>query len=69
MKLTCILCSLLLAALGIFAGVYAFSGFNLLYFLCFSDGAVYRSFLAVCFVAALFEVYALIVFKPFKGLK
>ena len=59
----------MLVILGIFGGVYAFWNFNLLYFLCLKNPVIYRSFLAVTFVASLFTVYALCTFKPFKGLK
>lgn len=69
MRMTSVLCVVLLVALGICGGVYAFSGFNLLYFLCFNTEYIYRSFLAVCGVAALYTVYALFAFKPFRGLK
>ena len=69
MKLTCYLCVAMLIGLGIFGGVYAFSGFNALYFLCLKNDMLYRSFLAVNFVAALFSVYSLCTFRPFKGLK
>ncbi len=69
MRLTCIICTLNLIILGICGGVFAFTGFNLLLFLCFGNVTVMRSFLAICAVSALFELYALIVFKPFKGLK
>lgn len=69
MRLTCIICTLLLVISGIFGGVYAFTGFNLPLFLCFGSEALYRSFLAVNAVAALFIIYALPTFKPFKGLK
>ena len=69
MKLTCYACVANLVILGIFGGVYAFSGFNLLYFLCFENQLFYRIFLAVCGVSALFTVYSLIFFKPFKQLK
>lgn len=69
MKLTCYLCVAILIISAIFGGIYAFSGFNLLLFLCMNSGVIYRSFLAVNAVAALFTVYSLIVFKPFKGLK
>ena len=55
--------------MGICGGVYAFSGFNLLYFLCFYNAAAMRTFLGVCFVASLYCVYALIAFKPYRGLK
>ena len=69
MKLTCYLCIAMLVALGICGGVYAFSGFNVLYFACLKNDVIYRSFLAVNFVAALFTVYAMFTFRPFKGLK
>ena len=69
MKITCYLCVALLVTLGICAGVYAFSGFNAIYFLCFKKDIIYRSFLAVNFVAALFTLYAIFTFRPFKGLK
>lgn len=69
MRLTCLNCACLLIVLGISAAVYAFTGFNLLYFLCFKIDLAYNSFLAICGVSALFLIYALIVFKPFKRLK
>ena len=69
MKLTCYLCVAMLISLAIFGGIYAFSGFNALYFLCLKNDMVYRSFLAVNFVAALFTLYAMFTFRPFKGLK
>ena len=69
MRLSCNLCILILIFLGICGGVYAFSGFDLLLFLCFYSTPVYRSILAIGLVAALFTVYALLVFRPFKGLK
>lgn len=69
MRFSCNLCTLLLVSLGIFAGVSALFNFNLLLFLCFGSQLAYRSFLAVCGVAALFNLYSLIVFKPYKGLK
>ena len=69
MKLTCYLCVLMLVILGIFGGVYAFSGINALYIVCFKNDMIYRCFLAVSSVAALFTIYALFTFRPFKGLK
>lgn len=69
MKYTCYICVINLVILGICAAVYAFSGFNLLLFLSFYNAVAYRCFLAICGVSALFCVYSLIVFKPFKGLK
>lgn len=69
MRLTCIICTLNLIILGICGGVFAFSGFNLLLFMCFYNLTAMRCFLAVGFVSALFNVYAMLVFKPYKGLK
>ena len=69
MKMTCYLCVSFLIGLGICGGIYAFSGFNALYFLCLKNVMIYRSFLAVAFVASLFTIYALFTFKPFRGLK
>ena len=69
MRLTCNLCILILVFLGICGGVFAFSGFNLLLFLCFYSAMIYRIILAIGLVSALFTVYSLLVFKPFKGLK
>ena len=69
MKLTCYFCVANLVILGICGGVFALTGFNLLDFICFGNELAYRSFLAICGVSALFTVYSLIAFKPFKGLK
>lgn len=69
MKFTCYICLINLVILGIFGGVYAFTGFNLLLFLTFGNLTLSRIFLAVCLVSALFTVYSMIIFKPFKGLK
>lgn len=69
MKLTCYLCAANLVILGICAAIYAFSGFNVIEFLSFGMSVAYRCFYAICGVSALFTIYSLIVFKPFKGLK
>ncbi|MDE7076417.1 MAG: hypothetical protein K2O62_03755 [Clostridia bacterium] len=69
MRLTCIICTLNLIILGICAGVYAFSGFNLLLLFTFYNLTAMRCFLAVCFVSALFQIYILLIFKPYRGLK
>lgn len=69
MRLSCNLCIIILVLLGICGGVFAFSGFNLLLFLCFYNNMIYRSLLGIGLVSALFTVYALLVFRPFKGLK
>lgn len=67
--MTCEICILNLIFLGICGGVFAFSGFNLLLFLCLNSTVALRCVLAVDFVSALFTVYALLAFRPFKGLK
>lgn len=69
MKLTCYFCVANLVILGICGGVRALTGFDLLSFACFGNALFYRSYLAICGVCALFTVYSLIAFKPFKGLK
>lgn len=69
MKLTCYLCVANLIVLGVIGGVYAFAGVNLLELLSFGITVIPRIYLAVCGVSALFCIYSLIVFKPFKGLK
>lgn len=69
MKATCYLCVANLVILGIFGGVLALTGFDLLKFLTFGNVVAYRVFLAQCGVSALFCIYSLIAFKPFKGLK
>lgn len=69
MRLSCNICVILLIVLGICGGIFAFSGFNLLLFLCFFNNTAYRCALAAGLVAAAFTLYALLVFKPFKGLK
>ena len=69
MKMTCYLCVANLVILGICAAVFAFTGFDIIKFLSFGKPVFYRSFYAICGVSALFTIYSLIVFKPFKGLK
>jgi len=69
MKLTCYFCVANLVILGICGGVYALSGFDIIAFLSFGNEVVSRIFFAICGVSALFTIYSLIAFKPFKGLK
>lgn len=69
MRLSCNLCLIILILLGICGGVFALLDFNLLLFLCFYSSIIYRSILAIGLVSAIFVIYALLVFKPFKGLK
>ncbi len=69
MRLTCTICTVNLIILGICGGVYAFSGFNLLLFISFYNVTAMRCLLAVDLISALFVIYAMLVFKPYKGLK
>ena len=69
MKMTCYLCTANLVILGICGGVYAFTGFDILKFLSFGSVTAYRITLAICAVSALFTIYSMIIFKPYKGLK
>ena len=69
MKLTCYTCVANLVILGICGGVYAFTGFDIIALLIFGSTVAYRVFYAICAVSALFTIYSLIIFKPFKGLK
>lgn len=69
MKLTSYACLLNLVILGISGAVFAFTGFDTIKILSFGNEVFYRSFFAICGVSALYIIYAIFVFKPFKGLK
>ena len=69
MRISCILSSAILIILGICGGVWAISGFNLLYFICFYNITIARCVLAAGGVCALFLVFAIVQFRPFYGLK
>lgn len=69
MRLSCTFCTINLIILAIFGGIYAFSGFDALTFLCLGNPVAVRCVLAADFVCALFAVYYMLVLKPFKGLK
>lgn len=69
MRLSATVCLAELIFLGICGGVYAFTGFNLLKFICFGNITAVRVLLGTGFVSALFCLYVLIAFKPFRGLK
>ena len=47
MKLTTLICCGILIAFGVFAAVYALSGFDLLLFLCANHYTVYRALLSL----------------------
>lgn len=69
MKMTSYTCLINLIVLGICAAVYAFTGFDLIKFITLGNDILYRSFLGICGVSALYMIYAIFIFKPFKGLK
>ena len=66
MKLTTIICSAILIILGICAGVFGLTGFNLLLFFCAGNFIVYRSLLSVSAIAAGWLLFWLIAFRPTK---
>ena len=69
MRLSCIICSVILIILGICGGVWAIFGFDLLNFLCLGNLTAVRCAAAAGGVSALFLIYALLVLKPYRGLK
>ena len=58
MKLSCMICSFVLIALGICGGVYALTGFDLLLFLCFGSRAAARAAMGAGGVCGLFSADA-----------
>lgn len=68
MKITTLLCCSLLIAFGLFAAVYALSGFDLLLFFCGGNVYVCRALLSLAGVGALWLLFWLIAFRPTKFL-
>ncbi len=68
MKLTTLICCTLLILFGVFAAVYALSGFDLLLFLCAGNRIAYRAALSLAGVGALWLLFWLIAFRPTKPL-
>ncbi len=68
MKLTTLICCGILFFLGIFASIYAFSGFDLLLFLCGGNQIAYRSLLSLAGIAAGWLLFWLIAFRPTRPL-
>lgn len=62
MRLSFFLCTAILIIMGICAGVFALSGFDLLSAMMLSNASAVRSFMAICLAAALFELYYLVFF-------
>ena len=69
MKASAYICSFILIFIALCGGVYAFSGVNALLFLCFNIVTLERVILALGAVSALFMLYAILFFKPFKALR
>lgn len=68
MKLTTIIASAILIAFGLFATVYALSGFSLLLFFCGGNPFAYRALLSLVGVAAAWLLFWLIAFRPLRFL-
>ncbi len=68
MKITTYFLSALLILFGIFAAVYALTGFDLLLFLCAGNGIVYRAILSLSGVAALWLLFFFVAFHPLRFL-
>ena len=66
MKLTTWISSGILIFAALCATVFAFSGFNLLLFICAGNTIAYRALLSITGVAALWLLYWLIAFRPTK---
>ena len=64
MKVSCIICSIILIASGIFATVYALFSYNLLLFLCFYNRVAYRIALSSIGVASGWLLFWLLAFRP-----
>ncbi|MBR7186045.1 MAG: hypothetical protein IKD43_00895 [Clostridia bacterium] len=68
MKLTTFICCGILIAFGTFASVFALTGFDLLFFLCFGNVILYRSLLSLSGMGAAWLLFWLICFRPTKFL-
>ena len=68
MKLTTLLCCSILILFGLFAAVYALSGFDLLLFLVGGNSYAYRAILSLAGVGALWLLFWLIAFRPTRPL-
>ncbi len=68
-KLTTILCCIVLIAFGLGACIFALTGFDVLAALTFGDPYLYRALLSLAGVAALWLTFWLIAFRPTKPLR
>ncbi len=69
MRLSCIFCFIVTLFICLCEGTRALTGFDLLSFICAGNAAAINSVLAAGGVCALFLCYALIVLRPFRGLR
>ncbi|MDE6059757.1 MAG: hypothetical protein K2G44_06950 [Clostridia bacterium] len=68
MKITTWICCTLLIFFGISASIFALTGFNLLLFLTAGNVPLYRGFLSLAGVCALWLLFWLFAFRPTKFL-
>ena len=68
MKITTLICCSLLVAFGLFACIYALTGFNLLLFFCMGNVVVVRAALSLAGLCALWLLFWLVAFRPTKYL-
>ena len=69
MKLTTLFCCSVLILFGIFAAVYALTGFDLLLFVTAGNRIAYRALLSLAGVGALWLLYWLVAFRPQNSLR
>lgn len=68
MKATSLLFLIYLIAIGIDLCIFALTSFDPLLWICFQNKIVYRVLLSVAGIAALWMIFWLIAFKPFKNI-
>lgn len=68
MRITCIICSLILVMGGAFALFYALSTVNILWFVCFQNAIIYRIFLGLQGVSAAWLLFWIALFRPQNNL-
>ncbi|MBP5242842.1 MAG: hypothetical protein J6Z36_04035 [Clostridia bacterium] len=64
MKVSCILCGIILIAGSFFAAVYGLFSVDLLFVFCFKNEVIYRIFLVLEGIAGLWLLFWLTVFRP-----
>ena len=64
---TWIFCGILIL-FGLFASVYALTGFDALLFLCFGNFYLYRALLSLAGIGSLWLLFWLVAFRPTKFL-